>query len=187
MVVSFAKTEQESFQRLGPPAPLDEDYWPMVRSAAMTALVALVSQFVIVVFLAVQWGIPVEVRSWNRVFPYLIFMTTSERFEALIHWSLLLSAVVLAIYSISAFLGGHRLQVQAGRLSGWLDIMLLGSTVLVRQNVWGHDTGASNVAWVLTPVGFIGFVVGMLVIRARFQRRRRLHGTHFSHLERRFV
>ena len=187
MASIFAKTEQESFQRLGPPAPMDEDYWPLVRSAAATAIFALVSQVAISIYLAAQWGVPIEIRFWNRIFPYLVFITTRERFEQLVYWSLLLSAVVLAIYSVSAFVGGHRLQVQAGRLTGWMDIMLLGSMVLLRKYGWGHDIGATNLAWVLVIVGFSGFSVGLYVLRARFHRRRRLHGLHFSHVDRRFV
>ncbi len=187
MALRIAKSEEELLQPLGPPAPLEEDYWPFVNSVAGTALLSLVSQFAVSISLALQWNVPVESRRWGGIFPYLVFRANRIQFEEIMYWSMLLSAIFLAIFSLSGFLTGQRLQVQAGRQFAWVDIFLIGLVVLLRYYLTGFDIGAVNLAWGLMAVGLIGFVVGSRVVHGSLLRRRRVHSSYPSQLDQGYV
>jgi len=187
MARSISKTEEEVLKPSEPVVPLIEDYWPFVGSVTGTALLSLGSQLAVSLALALQWNIPIEIRRWAGIFPHLVFRANRPEFEAIVYWSMVLSVVFLAVFSLSGFLWRRRLQIQAGRLFAWVDIFLIGLTVLLRFYLTGFDVGATNIAWGFVVIGLTGLAVGSWIVYKNLDRTRRVHNSYPSRLDQSFV
>ncbi len=155
----------------GPTSRAEENYWPMFWSSVQAALLTVVAEFAFTFYLALQWGIRVELRLWGNVLPYMAMSTDRPTFEDVIRVSSLLTAAVLAAFSIIALVRRRRLQVQAGRAFGWIDMALIGVVNLSRA--WWFDISLQPARWMyaLVLVGLVGFVVTGTLVKIDFDDR----------------
>lgn len=145
---------------------VEEDFMPLFTSSFQAAAITLILQFLIPAFLALQMGVTLEFRLWKRFLPHFVMEASYTQFVSIVMWSAIITAVVLATFSIMAFLRKRRLQVQMGRLCAWLDIALMGGILLIRSH-WFDDLSDPKLwMWVLVVVGISGFVIGSALIWA---------------------
>ncbi len=149
-----------------------ENYYPMFWSSAQAAILTLVVQFCAPIFLSLQMGIPSELRLWKRILPYFALRTDFETFQRIVMWSALITATCLAIFSFASFVTKRRLQVQAGRMFGWLDIALLGGIQLINIYLLDSLNEARQWMWALSIIGIVGFTVGMYIVWVEYADRR---------------
>lgn len=157
--------------RIDPPVPQDEDYFPMFFASLQAGALAIFSQLLTAIYFAFQMGASIEVRAFANIIPYLAFGISPDGFRLITMWSSIASAVILASFSVMAFVRRRRLQVKAGRLFGWLNIALIGLINLARE-LYFDDFGFAEVwMWALVLVGCVAFVVGSYIIWVDFDDR----------------
>lgn len=149
-----------------------EDYFPMFWSSVQAALLAVVSQILTSVYFAMQYGAALELRVWRNVLPYMAMGVEPDRFRMIVMLSSITSAVILACFSLWAFVWRHRLQVQAGRLFAWINLALIGILNLVRVHFFDDFAQAERWMWALPVIGIVGFGVGSVFIWIDYDDRR---------------
>ena len=157
--------------RIDPPVPEDEDYFPMFMSSLQAGALAIFSQLLTSIYFAFQLGATIEVRIWAKFVPYLAFGIGPEGFRQITILSAVTSSVILAAFSIMAFVRRRRLQVKAGRLFGWLSIALIGVLNLTRELIFEDFGQAEPWMWALVLVGCVCFAVGSYIIWVDFDDR----------------
>ncbi len=149
----------------------DIDYFPMFSSSLQAAALTLISQFLIPMYLSLQLNIDVELRLWARVLPYFAIRTDAETFHNIVYWSALGTAVILAAFSILAFLPRRSLRVRFGRLFAWLDISLMALLLLYRHEILQVSEKQEPWMWIMLIVGLVGFINGSLIVRMQYKDR----------------
>lgn len=164
--------DEVEVERIVPPTPEDEDYFPMFFSSLQAGLLSVLVQILSSIYFALQYGASIELRMWFKVIPLIAMGVASETFSLIVMWSAIVTAVCLAAFSTMAFVRRRRLQVQAGRLFAWLNMALIGGINLVR--VYFFEDFARPEAWMfaLVLIGLVAFAVGSYLIWVDFDDRR---------------
>ncbi len=146
------------------PVDEEENYWPMFWASVQAALLTVVGEFVFTIYIALQRGVPIEIRLWKNVLPFLAMETQRSFFESIIRWASIATGITLAIFAIMAFVRHRRLQVQAGRSFAWLDIALIGGVNLSRA--WWFDSALAPARWMyaMVLIGLVGLAVSATLI-----------------------
>lgn len=149
---------------MGDTSDNDVSYWPLLRSALLAALLAVVLQVFGVVWFGLQNGARVEIGLF-WILPYLRVITTDVFvFNTIVKWSTVLTALGVTVFAVAAFVRGRRLQVQMGRSFGFLDLALLGFL-----HLWGErlNPGAAPTTRLMVYVlilGLVGFVLATFLV-----------------------
>ncbi|MGL5829493.1 MAG: hypothetical protein ACRC0L_07985 [Angustibacter sp.] len=110
------------------PAPREVDYAPMVRAALWATGLAVLVKVGSSLWLAHRRGVPVEVRFFADLVPYLAFLVGRSPFLVLAATSTLIMAVVSVACLCGSLLRARRNQFIAGWLAGPLAV---ANTLLV--------------------------------------------------------
>lgn len=167
---SRARVEHDA--RPGPDSRADDqNYWRMFVSSVQAAVITVLGQFGFTLYLALQWGLRVELRLWKGFLPFLAINANRGQYDDAIRLSSIFTALVLAAFCTMAMFRGRRLQVQAGRAFGWIDVALIGMLNLSRA--WWFDNALQPQRWmyVLVLLGIVGFAVSAMLVWIDFDDR----------------
>ncbi len=140
-------------------AEVEESYWPLLRSAAFTALAAFAANTFVLIFLALQNGATI---GFDRVliFPLMrIYTADASLVLSIYRWSLIATVVTVAILVVAAFVRRTSTQTQMGRSFGFLDVAGIGAFNLV-SGLFGTESILLHRLMVYMLIGgLLGFAV----------------------------